>query len=133
MPDATTPAQPQPAAQAPSGAGAGQPPFGSSPATAPTQNQGYQAQGLAGLSMVVKGLEKLVPLIGATSPVGQDVLESIKRLAKHIPPGTVSPAAEQNQMQRMMLAQAQMQGMRPQIPPQIQGAPQAQPPAARAA
>lgn len=115
------------------GAGTGQPPFGSSPATAPTQNQGYQAAGLAKIGVVVKQLESLLPLVGASSEAGQDVLESIKRLAKHIPPGSVSPAAQGNQMQEMMLKLAQMKGMpQPQAQSQSPAMPQPMPQAAAA-
>jgi hypothetical protein len=75
--------------------------------------------------MVVSILEKLVPLLGASTEPGQDALDSLKRLAKHIPPGSVNQAAQNNQLQNLMLKRAQMQGMaqKPQQPPQ----PQAQP------
>ena len=78
--------------------------------------------------MVVSILERLIPLLGAGTEPGQDALESLRKLAKHIPPGTVSPAAQQNQMQQMQMRQAQMRGMmqQPQQPMQ-------QPPAAGAA
>ena len=102
-----TPVIPNPAASAQPAPGAGQPPAGSSPATGPTQNMGYQAAGMAKLALVVKGLESILPMFGAGSEPGQDILESIKRLSKHVPPGAVTPAAQNNAMQSMMLKQAQ--------------------------
>lgn len=98
----------QPAQQRPA---TGQPPFGSSPATGPTQNQGYSAQGLAALAMIVEQLGKIIPLVGAGSEVGQDVLDALRKLSKHVPPGSVSPASQNNQLQQLMLARARMQGM----------------------
>lgn len=122
MPETTAPSPPSTTVAQP---GAGQPPFGSSPATGPTQNAGYQAQGLQGLSLVVKGLERLIPLLGAGSDAGQDALEALKKLSKHIPPGTVSPAAQQNEMEKQRMAFLQKQGMMQQAmqrPPQQAGA-----------
>lgn len=128
MPDASTAAPPTPQP------GTGQPPFGSSPATGPTQNAGYQAQGLQGLALVCKGLERLIPLLGASTEAGQDALDALKRLAKHIPPGSVSPAAQQTEMEKMRMAMLQKQGMMPQAggaqppgqpPPQPQPMPKA--------
>lgn len=114
MPDG----QPQPMM----GAKPGQPPFGSSPLTQPTQNQGYQAQGIAGLHMVVELLSRLIPMLGASSDAGQDALESLRKLAKHIPPGTVSPASQNNNLQALALRQQQARGM--MQPPQAQQSPQ---------
>lgn len=104
----------------------GQPPSGSSPATGPTPNLGYQAVGMAKLALVVKQLESLLPAFGAGSEPGQDVLESIKRLSKHIPPGSVSPATEQSTMQQMMLKSQQMS---PLLAAQAMNKPQGAPPA----
>lgn len=97
---------------APAGAQPGQPPFGSSPATAPTQNRGMEAAGLQALGMALKVLEKSLSLLGATSEAGLDVMDAIKKLAKHVPTGAVGPAGEKNQLQSMMIQQ-QQQG--PQI------------------
>lgn len=76
------------------------------------------------MGLVVKQLESMLPLFGANSDAGQDILDSIKRLAKHVPPGSVSPAAENNTMQSMMMKQQQMAPMmaaqqvnRPAMPP----------------
>ena len=98
-----TPSMPMQAPPAP-GAGAtqGQPPIGPTPATSPVPNKGMEAAGLAQLSGVVRQLEKLVPLLGAGSEVGKDVLKSLTMLTKHIPPGAVSPGLEQSAMSNTM-------------------------------
>lgn len=64
-----------------------------------------------------------VPLLGASSDPGKDLLKALQSLAKHIPPGSVSPAAEQNTMQSLAMKQAQ-QG--PQIQQMRQQAAQPQ-------
>lgn len=120
MPEMT----PSPAAGAPvppPGAGGGAapptPPMGSSPATGPTANKGMEAAGLQKLGLVVRGLEQLLPMFGATSDIGQAVMSAIKSLAKHVPPGAVTPAAEKNQIEQLAMRHAQqgqqMQALRP--------------------
>ncbi len=90
--------------------------------------------GLAQLGLIVKLMEEAIPKVGATSEAGRDLLQALTRLSKHIPPGAVSPAAEKNQMESMMLKQAQAG---PQIAAMRQGgaggAPPPAPPAQAAA
>lgn len=93
MPDPSTPA-----AAAPKEA-----PFGSSSATGPTPNQGYEAQALQQLGVAVKQLEKLVPLVGANSELGQTILKALPQLAKFSPPGAVTPAGERNVLEGAMM------------------------------
>ena len=113
-----------PAAQSVGGPQQAQPPMGSSPATVPTQNKGYEAAGLQQLGVIVSLMEKTIPLLGSASEPGKDLLKALSTLSKHIPPGAVSPAAQQNTMQSLMMKQAQMgpqiQAMRQQsmAPPQ---------------
>lgn len=89
--------------------------------------------GLQKLGLVVRGLEQILPLVGSNSPVGQDVLSTIKSLSKHIPPGSVTPAAERNQLEEMARKNAQggqqMQQMKQMMAGGGGGAPGA-PPAA---
>lgn len=117
-------------------------PSGSSPATGPTPNQGYAvaAQKMTGLALLV--LEHALPLAGAGSELGRDIHSSIGRLARHVPPGTVTPQDVKNVIQQLLIkqeqfqqnvqalrarqAQGQQQGGAPQ------GAPQAAPQAAAA-
>ena len=121
------PGQP-PAAPGAAGPATGQPPFGSSPATGPTVNKGHQAGGLQVVGIIVKLMEEAIPRVGASTEVGQDLLKALQAIAKHVPPGTVSPAGEKNQMEQMMMKQrqagpqiaamrAQQPGATPQQPP----------------
>ena len=100
--------------------------MGVSSATGPTPNKGYEAAGLQKLGMVVDQLQQLVPLLGATSEAGAAVLKALGSLAKHVPPGSVTPAAQKNMAENTMMratqANQQMQALK-------QGG-QGQPPAA---
>ena len=107
--------------------GAAQPPMGVSPATGPTSNKGFEAAGLQQLGMVVKQLEKLIPLLGSSGEAGQAALKALNALAKFVPAGSVTPAAERNSAEQMMIRatqnNAQLQALRPQgqggAPPQM--------------
>lgn len=106
-----TPGMPS-AAGSPAGGAAPQSqqaPFGSSPATGPTPNKGYEAAGLQRLGIALKQLEQLVPLLGATTDPGKDVLKVIGILSKHVPPGSSTPAAEKNNIEQMAMRNAQQQ------------------------
>lgn len=88
-----------------------------------TPNKGFEAAGLQKLGVIVKELEALVPMVGATSEVGKAVLDSLSKLAKHIPTGAVSPASQRNVIQDMMqkaqqngAMQKQLDGQRAQPP-----------------
>lgn len=85
----------------------GQPPFGSSPATGATANDGASVAGAQQIGIVIKALEKILPLVGSSSELGQEVLKSIKGLAKYVPAGSVTPAAEQNQLQAAQIRSVQ--------------------------
>lgn len=63
--------------------------------------------GLQKLGVLVNSLSELIPMLGASSPAGQDLLDTVKKLAKHVPPGTASPAQGGNQIQRMATQNAQ--------------------------
>ena len=111
MPDMTAQpgSPPQPAPQgASAGSAPGQPPFGSSPATQPAANRGREAAGLSRLSVIIKLMEETIPLLGVGSEPGRDLVKALSNLAKHIPPGSVSPGVEQSTMQKLMAQQKQM-------------------------
>lgn len=76
------------------------------------------------LGMVIMGLEQAIPLLGAASEPGRDVIKALNLLSKHVPPGAVTPAGLKNQL-TALLTRAQQQG------PQVQQMRQmgAQPPA----
>ena len=125
------PAQPgQPAAPSPPpGAGAGsapgQPPMGSSPVSQPVPNKGREAAGLSRLSVIIKLMEETVPLLGVGSEPGKDLVKALSSLAKHVPPGAVTPGVQQSTMEKLMNQQKQMG---PQIQ-QMRAAQAGQPPA----
>lgn len=108
-----------------------QPPFGTSPATGPTPNRGYEAAGLQRLGLVVKQLEELVPLFGAGSEPGKKVLKALNTLVDLVPSGSVSPAAEKNNIERMAMqntqANQQTQMLQKQRMQAMQGGQQGQP------
>jgi hypothetical protein len=100
MPDGTpTPAQGQ--------AQPATPPFGTTSAVSPTANRGHEAAGLQALGIAVQQLQKIVPLVQPGSDVGQAVLDAIKKLAKFVPAGSVTPASQRNQLEQMAMRQGQ--------------------------
>ncbi len=65
---------------------------------------------MAGLKMMGMGLmalEQAVPLLGAATEEGQAVLSTIQKIAKMVPPGTVTPADMMTVMQKLMTQQQQ--------------------------
>ncbi len=84
-----------------------QAPFGSSPAVAPTANRGHEAAGLQKLGVALQSLTDALPLVGANSEPGQAILDMIKKLAKFVPPGTMTPAANRNQLEATAMKQGQ--------------------------
>ena len=83
-----------------------QAPFGSTPAVAPTANRGHEAAGLQKLGAALVSLNEIVPLVGFGSEVGQAINDFIKKAGKFVPPGSVTPAGQRNQLE----ATAQKQG-----------------------
>lgn len=116
----------------------GQPPSGASPATQPLPNKGYEAAGLARLSLIVKQLENLIPMVGVGTEMGRDALKALSSLSKHVPPGSVSPGLQHTESQKLQMQNrqnaaliAQRNAAAQQAPAQNMVAPQ--PPAAAAA
>ncbi len=81
--------------------------MGASPATGPTPNKGFEAAGLQRLGLAIKQLEQLIPMLGSGSPAGADVLKALNLLSKHVPAGSVTPAAEKTNIDRMAMANSQ--------------------------
>ena len=98
---------PIPAPAAPGGQPPGQAPFGSTSAVGSTPNKGYEAAGLQKLGGVIKQLEVLLPEVGATTDIGKAVLECLNKLSKFSPPGSMTPAAQKNNIEAQMRQQAQ--------------------------
>lgn len=105
------------------------PPFGSSGTSQPTPNRGFEAAGLQQLGVVIQQLQDLLPKVGATSDVGQAVLKALSSLAKYVPPGSVTPAAQQQQIAQMAQKQQQNNQQLAMVNQMRQGqqAPQQQP------
>lgn len=96
---------PVPTAGAPPGAQP--PPTGASPATSPVANRGEHAAGMAHLAVAVHVLEQALPLLGMGSEQGREVHSVLAKLAKHTPPGAVSPGIENSILQKLMMANRQ--------------------------
>lgn len=75
--------------------------------TGPTPNKGYEAAGMQKLGVVVKMMGELIPLLGANSEAGQEILKVLPRLAKYVPAGAVTPAGERNSLEKSMLTNQQ--------------------------
>ena len=85
----------------------GGPDTGSSPATMPVANRGEQAAGLAHVAVAVHVLEEALPLLGIGIEAGRTVHGLLPRLAKLVPPGTVSSGVENAVLQKIMLKNRQ--------------------------
>ena len=107
MPDAIPASAPAPASGGPGQPAAKQAPFGSSPATGPTPNRGYEAAAAQKLGLVLKQLGEMIPLAGATSEMGMAIMDMIKKGSKFVPQGSVTPAAEKNQIDNMAMKNTQ--------------------------
>ena len=92
------PAAPQQQAQAPSGV---------SPATGPTPNKGYEAAAAQRLGLIIKQLEEIIPMAGATTDIGKACLDALNKLVKYVPSGSVSPASAKNNIEQMAMKNAQ--------------------------
>lgn len=108
--------------QAGAGTAPGQPPFGSSPMTAPTPNRGMQGEGLALVAEAKRMLEKAVsmPGLGAETDIGQAILKSLESIGKVLPEGTVTPGMQNAGMQQWM-QQARRDGPQANIIAALQG------------
>jgi hypothetical protein len=84
-----------------------QPPSGVSPTTGPTPNKGYEAAAAQRLGLVIKQLEGLIPMAGATTDIGKACLDALNKLVKFVPAGSVSPASAKNNIEQMAMKNAQ--------------------------
>jgi hypothetical protein len=105
-----------PPAAAPQGAPQPQqPPFGSSPATGPTPNKGYEAAAMQRVGVLVKAMTEILPMVGIGSEIGQALHKAIGILGKHVPPGANSNAAEKNAIEKMAIQNQQNGAMQQQL------------------
>ena len=86
------------------------------------------------IAMATKLLGDALAEAGATSEVGQKLLDVLKKVSALAPPGSSTPASEKNNIEQMAMKQAQqnrqMQMLRQQQMGQGAGGPPAQPAAA---
>lgn len=101
--------------QSPGAAPPQQAPFGQSSAMGATANKGHEAAALQRLGVVLKMLETIVPLAGASTEMGKMVLKTINSIAKMIPEGAVTPAAERNVLEQQQMKNVQNQQMMAQM------------------
>lgn len=78
-------------------------------ATLPSPNRGLQSKGLTQVQTAVRILEQALPLLGADTEPGKDVMKALTSLSKHIPAGSTSPGVERTGLQQMMQQQRQDQ------------------------
>ena len=67
------------------------------------------------VGVIVKALTEILPQVGATSEIGQSIMKSINALAKHVPPGSTSNAAEKNSIEKMAMQNQQNGQMQQQL------------------
>jgi hypothetical protein len=67
-----------------------------------------ESAGLSMLSVIVRLLEKVLPMLGVSSEPGKDVLKALNSLARHVPAGSVSPGVQQSTMEQLAAQQKQM-------------------------
>ena len=116
-PQATTPKMAEggkpPASGAPSPTG--KEPFGGSSASQATPNAGYEAAALQRVGVIVKQVQDLMNMVGATSETGQGLLKALNILVKMVPAGTVNPAAEKNMLEQAQMRNTQNMAMQQQL------------------
>lgn len=100
-------------------------PFGASPVSGPSPNRGFEAAALQRVGVILKQLTEVLPLVGATSELGKDIMSVMTKLAKHVPAGSVSPAGEKAQLERSLMQNTQnnqqMQALKQQAKPPMPG------------
>lgn len=126
--------QAPPAAPGGGGQGAdGAAPFGQSPVTGPTPDKGMQAAALQRAGIISKMLMDLLNMAGPSGDIGKDAMKCLQIINKHLPSGSVTPAGERNQLDKMQMQNtqqnSQMQALK-QGQGQPPGAPGAQKPPA---
>lgn len=104
-----------------------QAPMGVSSVTGPTPNKGFEAAVIQRLGGMINTLTELLPMVGATSEMGNMIMDTIKKFSKHVPPGASSPASERNNLQQQMMRNQQNMAMEQQMRGGGQQQPQGQP------
>lgn len=94
----------------PSGGGAPPPSAatGANPASTPSPNRGLEAAALARLAVYVQGLNALQAVMPVGSDIAIAVREAVSKVAKFVPPGSVSQGIQMTEAQRNLMQQKQM-------------------------
>jgi len=118
----------------PVGAGTapGQPPFGPQSVQQPTPNPGLGVAAVGQITWAVKLLETALPLVGASSEIGKDVMKALQSLTKHVQ-GPELPGVDNTTLQNAAMANTKDQGLMQLLRGQDMGAAGAPPPGATAA
>ena len=103
--------------------------MGVSPVTGPTPNRGMEAAAFQKIGTAVNQLTEALKMVGATSEIGQAIMKGMTTLAKVIPPGSVNPQSEDNNLQQAGMRNAQNRMMNQQMRGIGGGAPQQPSPA----
>ena len=103
-------AAPPSSASPPPPQGGGQPPFGSSPATGPTPNRGFEAAGMQKLGLIIKQLNEILPMLAPASDAWKATHDALGKLVKAMPDPS-SPASDKTNIQQMAMKQAQNAAM----------------------
>jgi hypothetical protein len=86
----------------------GQPPMGGAGgASMPTPDAGAEETAMAGISVVVELLTKILGGVGAQSEIGMEILPMLQKLAKLSPMGAGSPGVERTELRNMMMQRQQ--------------------------
>ena len=79
--------------------------MGTTPAVGPTANRGHEMAARQGIGAVIKALERILPMVGSETEIGQEVMKSLKGLGKFS--GGSDPQAEKNELQQAFLRNAE--------------------------
>ena len=80
---------------------------GLGPASMPVPNRGLEAAAMARLAVHVQALQTLLAVLPAGSDIARDVREAVNKVAKHVPPGSVSQGVQMTEAQRSLMQQRQ--------------------------
>lgn len=83
------------------------PPFGSSGATQPVPNAGFEAAALQRVGVIIKQIQDVMQIVGAGSEPGKDLLKALNILVKLAPAGNVSNASERNMLEQSLMRNTQ--------------------------
>lgn len=102
--------------------------MGVSPVTQATPNKGYAAAAKQRVGMLLKMAVDALPMAESDPELGKALQKVIETLAKVAGPGSSSPAAERNEIDRMAMKNAQNAQTMQQMKPSAAGGQGAPPP-----